>query len=256
MASRLASRLFNTKRRLENYFARDLRRIYRNETDYVYGLLNKGLMPDKFDNSVELQSAINKHLKRIRKQLNNSAFVDRAINVYNEFMSESIYNDCVGSFNKLSNSISKKEQKLSLSVGKKKIETFAKVNLESIPNWSALMYGAIPARTAIISNVETQEPFEGGRMIESLESEAIEPEIAGSSVAVGILAGLSLINKKKTWRSILNQDTRDWHASADGQTVKISEPFIVNGQKMMYPGDSRNASPSNYMNCHCSVQYN
>lgn len=44
------------------------------------------------------------------------------------------------------------------------------------------------------------------------------------------------------------------HVSADGQTVPLDEPFVVSGQKMMYPMDmSLGATAGNVVNCRCSV---
>lgn len=44
------------------------------------------------------------------------------------------------------------------------------------------------------------------------------------------------------------------HASADGQTVPIAQPFVVSGEELMYPGDSsRGASISNTVNCRCTI---
>jgi SPP1 gp7 family putative phage head morphogenesis protein len=57
---------------------------------------------------------------------------------------------------------------------------------------------------------------------------------------------------KKQWLTALDERTREWHAEADGQTVGIDEPFIVMGEKLMYPGD-KNGSPENIINCRCSI---
>jgi uncharacterized protein with gpF-like domain len=44
------------------------------------------------------------------------------------------------------------------------------------------------------------------------------------------------------------------HVSADGQVVPLDEPFIVSGQKMMYPMDmSLGATAGNISGCRCSV---
>lgn len=44
------------------------------------------------------------------------------------------------------------------------------------------------------------------------------------------------------------------HASAEGQTVAVHEPFIVSGEALLYPGDmSRGASIGNCANCRCTV---
>jgi SPP1 gp7 family putative phage head morphogenesis protein len=58
----------------------------------------------------------------------------------------------------------------------------------------------------------------------------------------------------KEWVATSDDRTRPEHASADGQRVPINEPFIVGGEKLMYPGDySLGASPWNTINCRCTV---
>jgi len=43
------------------------------------------------------------------------------------------------------------------------------------------------------------------------------------------------------------------HVAADGQVRAIDKPFLVSGEKLMYPGDvSMGASPGNIVNCRCS----
>lgn len=56
----------------------------------------------------------------------------------------------------------------------------------------------------------------------------------------------------KQWRSALQERTRDAHRSADGQIVKVDEPFIVGGERLLFPGDtSLGASASNVIQCRC-----
>lgn len=64
---------------------------------------------------------------------------------------------------------------------------------------------------------------------------------------------------KKVWLTISDDRTREWHVQAgidygsDANAIPIDEPFIVNDEEMMYPGDeSLGASPSNIYNCRCS----
>ena len=47
-------------------------------------------------------------------------------------------------------------------------------------------------------------------------------------------------------------DARPAHAAASGQVVPLGEPFIVGGEKAMFPGDP-NLSPGNRINCRCGV---
>lgn len=264
--SRLASNQLNIKMRLERSFANDLRKIYFNEANYVAELAKNNIAPDRFKNTSNLERAINNHLKRVRTRMKETKFTKRAFNVYESIMFERIYKDCVNSFNKLAQTAKRNEVKASnqLSFGEKEIITLGRVCLEEeSQDWLSFMFMLIPVRTNLIANVQTQEVYEGERQIQALEDEndtdeyeTITPEGAGNGVAWGTLATVYLLTATKTWKSIFGATTRDAHAQADGQTVNISDPFIINGQPMMYPGDSRTATPDNFMNCHCSVQYN
>jgi hypothetical protein len=56
----------------------------------------------------------------------------------------------------------------------------------------------------------------------------------------------------KTWQSTHDSNTRHAHAAADGQTVKFDDPFIVDGEELMFPGDSsQGASAKNVIQCRC-----
>lgn len=58
---------------------------------------------------------------------------------------------------------------------------------------------------------------------------------------------------QKRWISIIDGRTRDAHIDADNQVVGLHDPFIVGGEKLMFPGDrSMGASGWNLYNCRCS----
>ncbi len=58
---------------------------------------------------------------------------------------------------------------------------------------------------------------------------------------------------KKRWISIIDHRTRHAHVEADTQTVDLHDPFIVGGERLMFPGDrSMGASGWNLYNCRCS----
>lgn len=59
------------------------------------------------------------------------------------------------------------------------------------------------------------------------------------------------IEMEREWVSALDARTRHEHAEADGQVVGVDKPFIVGGEKLMFPGD-RNGSPWNIYNCRCT----
>lgn len=61
---------------------------------------------------------------------------------------------------------------------------------------------------------------------------------------------------KKSWITIMDGKERPWHGEAFGQTVFANELFTVDGQSLMYPGDtSHGATASNICNCRCSAIY-
>ena len=52
------------------------------------------------------------------------------------------------------------------------------------------------------------------------------------------------------WDATLDGRTRPAHAAADGQKKKLDQPFVVMGEKLMYPGDSA-GSAANVINDRC-----
>jgi len=68
------------------------------------------------------------------------------------------------------------------------------------------------------------------------------------------------IQMRKQWVTAIDDRTRDGidsefdHVAVDGQTVSMDQPFDVNGEQLMYPGDP-SGSPGNVINCRCAVVY-
>ena len=62
------------------------------------------------------------------------------------------------------------------------------------------------------------------------------------------------MDQVKVWLSAFSADPHNGHNEADGQKVDIQEPFIVNGENLMYPGDP-SGSAGNTINCLCDVYY-
>ncbi len=55
----------------------------------------------------------------------------------------------------------------------------------------------------------------------------------------------------KIWVSALSAETRDWHASMDGDEVPIDQPFVSGlGNNLMFPGDG---PPEDSINCQCQL---
>ncbi|MDI6872092.1 MAG: phage portal protein [Bacillota bacterium] len=58
--------------------------------------------------------------------------------------------------------------------------------------------------------------------------------------------------EQKEWLATRDDRVRDAHLKADGQVRALSEPFIVGGEELMYPGDPA-GSPENTIQCRCTV---
>lgn len=54
----------------------------------------------------------------------------------------------------------------------------------------------------------------------------------------------------KEWLTAGDERVRDAHMAADGQIVRIDQPFVVGGDYLMFPGDPH-GSASNIINCRC-----
>ncbi len=60
----------------------------------------------------------------------------------------------------------------------------------------------------------------------------------------------------KEWVSMKDSKVRETHDIADGQTRKITEPFVVGDSLLMFPGDwSLGADAKEIMNCRCGIRY-
>jgi hypothetical protein len=78
-----------------------------------------------------------------------------------------------------------------------------------------------------------------------------ESDILSDVIIAGVLLS-QLVGRM--WVTAGDERVRASHAFAEGQIVGIHEPFIVQGQLLMYPGDtSLGATLDNVINCRCSV---
>ena len=102
-------------------------------------------------------------------------------------------------------------------------------------------------RADTIAVTETQKAAEGTKQIASSTSEEI--------VAAGGL-GAVMLRTIKEWITRLDLRVRSAHQLAHGQIRQLEEPYLVDGEQLMYPGDmSLGASIGNVVNCRCnSVQ--
>jgi hypothetical protein len=99
-------------------------------------------------------------------------------------------------------------------------------------------------RSGGIALTETQAPAEKSK------------EIEAAALAAALLLAGEPVNIKKVWVTVGDNRVRMSHVLADGQVQNSGDPFIVQGQRLMQPGDtSLGATADNVINCRCSAQY-
>lgn len=80
--------------------------------------------------------------------------------------------------------------------------------------------------------------------------------IAASNLGSQAAARSTGLKLDHAWLATRDSRTREAHAEADGQRVALDKPFIVGGQKLMFPGDtSLGATGAMVIRCRCTEVY-
>jgi len=100
----------------------------------------------------------------------------------------------------------------------------------------------------LIATTEVQTAAEGAKSIEALVySEELQDLVD---------TGAAKVERRKEWNTQGDEKVREAHVLADLQEVDADEPFIVDGESLMFPSDtSLGASAGNTINCRCSAMY-
>jgi uncharacterized protein with gpF-like domain len=82
-------------------------------------------------------------------------------------------------------------------------------------------------------------------------------EVIGASNAASYMGAKSTgLRLNKQWLATRDSRTRETHSEADGQEVGMDEPFVIGGERLMWPGDtSLGASGKETVNCRCTITY-
>jgi hypothetical protein len=122
-------------------------------------------------------------------------------------------------------------------------------NRELAVSAAAILRRKLQSRVSGIAITETQKPSESTKHIEAETESGLTPRILGGSA-------LAPTTSRKRWRTVGDDRVRKIHRQVNGQMRSLNEPFIVNGQYLMHPGDSSlGASIDNVANCRCISQY-
>lgn len=125
-------------------------------------------------------------------------------------------------------------------------------NLKSEMISSLLLGESIPKMAQRIKSV-TEKSLSDSIRIARTETTRVENSARAAIGDEGERLGFDMW---KRWVATSDNRTRDAHADMDGVEVSKDEPFVVDGEELMFPGDiSLGASAKNVCNCRCTVVY-
>ncbi len=100
-----------------------------------------------------------------------------------------------------------------------------------------------------VAATETQAAAEGTK-------QTVADALAGKATVPSGLPAIpdeELLIVEKIWMDRMDERVRPHHIDARGQRVRFDDPYIVMGERLMFPGDrSLGASAVNVINCRCS----
>ena len=113
----------------------------------------------------------------------------------------------------------------------------------------AILSRKFKARETTIIITETQKAAESTKLIVAYDEAELSPRDALAPTMVASQA-------MKDWYDVGDGKVRGGHHKWEVKPVPITMPYIVNGQRLMYPGDtSMGASLKNTANCRCTSTY-
>jgi len=178
----------------------------------------------------------------IFRQLYERIYNQTAPDVFAELTNQKAFGDFMGPISAYMASMDNRIGMVNATTGKKYLNAFRGASAVSndISTIAKLMNTNIQGaynrlRAAAIARTETVTAFNLGRRAGAIATQA---------------------NILKTWVTMQDGDVRDAHENANGQQQFLDDPFVVNGELLMFPCDfTGNASASNLVNCRCSEIY-
>ncbi|MDQ8706204.1 phage minor head protein [Streptomyces sp. LHD-70] len=114
--------------------------------------------------------------------------------------------------------------------------TYAKLAQQALDQWPVLLDLAQHERWAkALAASEARSAFNAGAFAAALANNAERPMI-------------------KVWKTTLDGRARHAHQLANGQRIPVTEPFLVGGESLMFPGDPTTATPGMTANCRCQMR--
>lgn len=158
------------------------------------------------------------------------------------------------------------------------IEALGKAGwLDAVRGWLSNLVGGIAGRKsqqitettkqAMQEAIRAQDPNSGREGILEVARNVLrrpdrpaliaETEVVAASNLGRHGAGVNApVVLEKIWLSMRDDRVRDAHRAADGLRIPVDEPFLVGGERLMYPGDaSLGATAKNLIRCRCTLYH-
>lgn len=246
----ILARSLAKKIRLENQFKPELRRFFKQiSKDATAVWLSNRTIPSLNSFSIELISMLRTHYRRVNKAFGSELRKQskKSFLFIETKQEENIDADIV----KYINEHSEQQSQYILQTTERELNNIAATTVAA-----AILGGLELTNQDIARNIESEfNDRTDGRIdtIAMTETQTPAEEIPYIE-ALGIAAiGLTTT---KTWRTFLDERTRQAHVVADRQEVNITQPFIVKGERLPVPGSAAlGASLSNIINCRCKAIY-
>lgn len=105
-------------------------------------------------------------------------------------------------------------------------------------------------RLGTISETEVQNAAQTAKQMEAQTTSDVAASTAAEDDEFETAKKQDIV---KTWITMRDKSVRKPHVKAEGQQQQVKDPFIVDDELLMYPGDmSLGASVKNVINCRCN----
>lgn len=256
------------KEKADNYFEK-----FRKADLEKAKLVKNGLLSEEeYQNWRRTQMLMGKHWNTLKEQ--SASYIHNVNKIATAYVNDQLPDIYTLNYNLSARDIENTVDKISFEM----VDARTVKNLSLADGKSFLPYKKLDPKKDIPWNMRkiNNEMLQG-----ILQGESI-PEIAQRFINVGVANEVSAVRAARTmmttvensarldsakraqengvilgkiWLSVSDSRTRDWHKHAArdyADPIPIDEPFIVNGEEMDAPGDTR-ASGSNVYNCRCSL---
>lgn len=253
---------------LENTFKTELTSLYNSIfSDYRRTILRTGGVPDAAIYQPRFKKLIEKQYKRVAEAFASSARGQKSIQLKADESEDQITEEVLAIMLLLSGPQAGSEANLISNTNQKYfIESYQQARGQLMVDEGGYTNESLAlAATAILTSRN------GGRIGTTAVSEtqwaAESTKFTESEIVAGLPSSLLVVaeggtplraatGKQKDWITIKDGKQRPAHDAANKQKQPIEQPFIVGGERLMYPADrSLGASVGNVAGCRCVALY-